>query len=94
MIQQANLSRKTIVTKFTFERLFLLMNHTNMYIQVTFFRTLFVTKFTFKMLLFFMNRSNMVQQATLSRKTIVTKLFKEKGSLNRHMESIHEGKNI
>ena len=34
----------------------------------------------------------MVQQATLSRKTIVTKLFKEKGSLNRHMESIHEGK--
>ena len=27
---------KTMVTKFTFERLFLLMNHTNMYIQVTF----------------------------------------------------------
>ena len=73
MIQQANLSRKTIVTKFTFERLFLLMNHTNMYIQVTFFRTLFVTKFTFKMLLFFMNRSNMVQQATFSRKIMITK---------------------
>ena len=57
-----------LVTKFTFERLFLLMNHTNMYIQVTFFSTLFVTIFTFKMLLFFMNRSNMVQQATFFKK--------------------------
>ena len=75
MAQQANLSRKTMVTKYTFERLFLHMNHTNMYIQVTFFRTLFVTKFTFKMLLFFMNRSNMVQQANLFRKTMVTKFM-------------------
>ena len=39
MVQQANLFRKTMVTKVTFERLFLHMNHTKIYIQVTFFRT-------------------------------------------------------
>ena len=75
MVQQANLSRKTMVTKVTFERLFLLMKPTNMYIQVAFYRTLFFSKFTFKMFLFFMNRSNMVQQATLFRKTMVTKFM-------------------
>ena len=51
------------------------MYPTNIYIQVTFYRTLFFSKFTFKMLLFFMNRSNMVQQATLFRKTMVTKFM-------------------
>ena len=75
MVQQANLSRKTMVTKVTFERLFLLMKPTNMYIQVAFYRTLFFSKFTFKMLLFFMNRSNLVQQASLFKKTMVTKLI-------------------
>jgi len=68
MIHQMLHLKKILVTKFTYERLVLLMSHNNMYIQVTFFRKLFVTKFTFKMLLFFMNRSNMVQKATLSRK--------------------------
>ena len=67
--------KKFWVTKFAFERLFLLMNPTNMCIQVTFYKTLFVSKFTFKILLFFMNRSNMVQQASLFRKTMVTKFI-------------------
>ena len=58
MVQQATLSRKTMVTNFTFERLFLLMSHNNMYIQVTFFRKLFVTKFTFICFFFYEQRQH------------------------------------